>query len=98
VRAAARFGFLVAVSWLLLVCPLLTSEIVTVSQSQSVVTAARETTPDIRHSSEDLDGVVDLYGNEVTDAVAEYTLDAAGSLYEVHSPQTELFHLASPKT
>jgi hypothetical protein len=44
------------------------------------------------------DGVVDLYGNDVSDAVAEYTLDAAGGLYEVHSPRTELVHLASPKT
>jgi len=38
----------------------------------------------------------DLYGNEVSDAVARFKLDDAGSLYEVHSPQTELPHLASP--
>jgi hypothetical protein len=43
-------------------------------------------------------GTVDLYGNEVTDAVAKYTLDPAGSLYELHSPQTELPRLGSPKS
>jgi len=46
----------------------------------------------------DAEGGVDLYGNEITDAVAEYKLDATGSLYELHSPQTELPHLASPKS
>jgi hypothetical protein len=49
----------------------------------------------------DLDGsdaFVDLYGNEVTDAVATYTFDRAGSLYELHSPQTELPRLGIPKS
>jgi hypothetical protein len=41
-------------------------------------------------------GSPDLYGNEVIDAVAKYKLDDTGSLYEVHSPQTELPRLASP--
>ena len=41
-------------------------------------------------------GSPDLYGNEVSDAVARFKLDDAGSLYEVHSPQTELPRLASP--
>jgi hypothetical protein len=43
-------------------------------------------------------GLVDLYGNEVTDAVATYTFDQAGSLYELHSPQTELPRLGIPKS
>ena len=47
---------------------------------------------------DEADGVVDLYGNEVSDAVARYTLDPAGSLYELHSPQTELTRLGSPKS
>jgi hypothetical protein len=34
----------------------------------------------------------------VTSAVAKYTFDATGSLYEVHSPQTELPRLQSPKS
>jgi HAMP domain-containing protein len=107
VRAAAtRLALLIAVSFAL-VCLFLTSNTVTASQSpsQSVETATRDATGTRewtrynQHSGENrADGVVDLYGNDVSDAVAEYTLDAAGSLYEVHSPRTELVHLASPKT
>jgi hypothetical protein len=41
---------------------------------------------------------VDAYGNEVTPAVAEYSLDPTGSPYERHSPQTELPRLGSPKS
>jgi hypothetical protein len=44
------------------------------------------------------DSDTDLYGNDVSDAVAEYGLDAAGSLYEMHAPQVELPHLGSPKS
>jgi hypothetical protein len=49
-------------------------------------------------SNDDEEGTVDLFGNEVTDAVAKYKFDATGSLYELHSPQTELPRLGSPKT
>lgn len=41
-------------------------------------------------------GSADLFGNEISDAVARYTLDDTGDLYEVHSPQTELPRLTSP--
>jgi hypothetical protein len=44
----------------------------------------------------DATGSPDLYGNEVIEAVTTYQLDDAGSLYEVHSPQTELPQLGSP--
>jgi len=47
---------------------------------------------------DDSKGAVDLYGNQVTDAVAKYKLDATGTLYELHSPQTELPRLSSPKS
>lgn len=56
------------------------------------------------HADGDLDAPdedteeVDLLGNGVTDAVARYRLDATGSLYEVHSPQTEIPKLGSPKS
>ncbi len=40
---------------------------------------------------------VDRFGNEVTSAVATYTLDSGGSLYEEHSPQTELPKLSAPQ-
>lgn len=51
-----------------------------------------------KNDDEMVKGSVDLYGNDVTDAVAKYSLDATGSLYEVHSPQTELPRLGSPKS
>lgn len=57
-----------------------------------------ESAPDSPENGDNADGPVDLYGNEVTDAVAKYKLDATGSLYELHSPQTELPHLGSPKS
>ena len=44
------------------------------------------------------DTATDLQGNEVTDAVARYKFDATGSLYELHSPQTEVPRLRSPRT
>jgi hypothetical protein len=43
-------------------------------------------------------GPLDLYGNEVTDAMAKYRLDASGMLYELHSPRTEVPRLGSPKS
>jgi hypothetical protein len=44
------------------------------------------------------DEAMDVYGNRVTPAVATYQLDAAGTLYELHSPQTQLPRLGSPKS
>jgi len=52
---------------------------------------------DIR-SRDSAGGAVDLYGNPVSDAVAEYSLDSTGSLYELHSPRTELPRLSPPKS
>jgi hypothetical protein len=46
----------------------------------------------------DDDESTDLYGNDVTPAVATYSFDAAGSVYELHSPHTEIPHLGSPKS
>jgi hypothetical protein len=40
----------------------------------------------------------DVLGNEISEAVATYKLDSTGSLYEEHSPQTELPRLGSPKS
>lgn len=48
--------------------------------------------------SRDGDERMDIYGNEVSPAVATYSLDADGSPYEVHSPQTEIPRLGSPKS
>jgi hypothetical protein len=44
------------------------------------------------------DKALDAYGNEVSSAVAEYSLDADGDSYELHSPQTEIPHLSSPES
>ena len=46
----------------------------------------------------DPDANLDLYGNDVSNAVAQYKLDPSGSLYELHSPQTQLPRLGSPKS
>jgi len=46
----------------------------------------------------DADPDLDFYGNEVTAAVAEYKIDAVGRLYELHSPQSQLPRLGSPKS
>jgi hypothetical protein len=43
------------------------------------------------------DASVDFNGNEVRPAVAHYTVDPAGALYEEHSPETEVARLGSPK-
>jgi hypothetical protein len=39
---------------------------------------------------------LDLRGNEIARPVAGYRIDQHGSLYEVHSPQTEVPRLKSP--
>lgn len=40
----------------------------------------------------------DLYGNDISDAVAKYKNDRSGGLYEEHSPQTEVARLKPPTT
>jgi hypothetical protein len=57
-----------------------------------------EVREDGREPADGPSGFTDLYGNEVTDAVATYTFDQTGSLYELHSPQTELPRLGIPKS
>jgi hypothetical protein len=39
---------------------------------------------------------IDVRGNEIARPVARYRLDERGSLYEVHSPETELPRLKPP--
>jgi hypothetical protein len=40
---------------------------------------------------------VDVYGNEIQEAVGDYRVDPTGGMYESHSPDTEVPHLG-PKT
>jgi hypothetical protein len=63
------------------------------------VTASRRQPPVVGASRDSATAPpLDAYGNEVTHAVAEYSLDPAGTLYELHTPQVELPRLGSPKS
>ena len=100
----ARLGFVV-VSPLLAAGALVTSQLITSTQSgprsvsaprpASVMGSVAVPRADSETSEDD---PTDVYGNEVTAAVAKYKFDATGTLYELHSPQTELPRLASPKS
>lgn len=69
------------------------------AERPAIARAAATDAPLARRPSHDEGaGAVDLYGNEVNDAIATYSLDPAGSLYELHSPQTEVPRLGSPKS
>jgi hypothetical protein len=61
---------------------------------QEVIVASDNTT----QPNTDADSALDFYGNEVTVAVAEYQIDGVGRLYELHSPQSRLPRLGSPKS
>ena len=68
------------------------------SRLTSIASHEEVLAPELRDERDESEGPVDLLGNEVTDAVAKYKFDATGSLYETHSPQTELPRLGSPKS
>ena len=44
----------------------------------------------------DAESRLDLYGNEIADAVGDYRIDVRGDVYERHSPGTEVTQLAAP--
>jgi len=91
---------------MMVVCAPLTPQLVTLSHPVTLPATATAPAsdqvdlpePPAGARSEPDDAIRDLYGNDVTSAVAKYTFDATGSLYEVHSPQTELPRLKSPKS
>jgi hypothetical protein len=102
----SRVDFIV-ISPLLVVAVLVTPQLVLATYSGPATTSDLQPatvidflTDSSGDSGSDLteDEVMDVYGNEVTAAVATYKVDAAGTLYELHSPQTELPRLASPKS
>jgi len=39
---------------------------------------------------------LDVYGNEIEDALTDYRIDPAGDIYERHSPETEVARLGPP--
>ena len=98
-KAVARLGLTIGVP-LLLAGMLFTSR--TITSTRPPIPAGLALTaydaPGDHQPDADGGGAVDLYGNEVTDAIATYSIDPAGGLYELHSPQTELPRLASPKS
>lgn len=107
----ARLGFFV-VTPLLVAAVLVTPQLVTATYSAPATSEPSTTSDPQPAAGIDLrtvpdgdagrnltdDEVKDVYGNEVTAAVATYKFDATGTLYELHSPQTELPRLASPKS
>ena len=105
VRTLPRIGLVVVIP-IFMVCVLITPQLTRASRIDVRVDTVRtfptneNTASQSPHDQQmkEADGPVDLYGNEVTDAVAKYTFDATGSLYETHSPQTELPRLGSPKS
>jgi hypothetical protein len=102
----ARLGF-VAIAPLFVVAVIVTPQLVTPtyatpttrSDAQPAASVDFLDAPhaDLGDEAND-DDATDVYGNEVTVAVAKYRFDATGSEYELHSPQTELPRLASPKS
>ena len=101
----SRLGFLVALP-LFAAGALLTPGLVTATHPVASATEDLESAtaispfsiPNGTPESQTEDEPTDVYGNRVTAAVATYQLDAAGSLYEMHSPQTQLPRLGSPKS
>jgi hypothetical protein len=44
------------------------------------------------------DPALDLFGNEIEEAIADYRVDLRGTIYERHSPETAVSKLGSPTT
>ena len=104
-RVAAAVGFAVLVGGAYLTPQLATSD----DGAPAIAPAVPASTPqvaavtsgderDAGDAGDSNDAFTDLYGNEVSDAIATYTFDQSGSLYELHSPQTELPRLGIPKS
>lgn len=41
---------------------------------------------------------MDLYGNEISNAVGDYRVDRRGNLYERHAPDTAVLKVGPPRT
>jgi hypothetical protein len=103
---SARAVFIIAPLFLAALAALAAT--VQVTENRSVVPTTLHTAdrngsparsaPPVRPARTEETETIDLYGNEVTDAVASYKQDATGALYETHSPQTEVPRLAAPKS
>jgi len=90
-----RVGFLVAAP-MLAAAAVLMPQLVTATHS--VPSTIEDTELQALAEETNEDEAIDLYGNQVTAAVATYEFDATGTPYERHSPQTLLPRLGSPKS
>ena len=95
---SAAFVMPIALVWMLLPPPTVTSTRPAHPPAPRVVAPRDLSGSAAAFDLQDSDGKVDLHGNEVSEAVAKYRTDTAGALYELHSPNTELPKLGSPKT
>jgi hypothetical protein len=101
----ARTGLLLTIGLAMLIFLVSARELSVASDappsSTDIVDATRSDVVEVAKANgldDDVDDAVDLYGNEVTAAVATYKIDSTGALYELHSPQTEVPQLAPPKS
>ena len=85
-------------AWMVLPSSGVTSTRVPIPRPARIATPLDWPSPSERIDPADAAGTVDLYGNEVSDAVAKYRTDTTGTIYELHSPHTELPRLGSAKT
>jgi len=90
-----RVGFLVAAP-LLAAAAALMPQLVTATHS--VPSTIEDTELQALAEETNEDEAIDLYGNQVTAAVATYEFDVTGTPYERHSPRTQLPRLGSPKS
>src|SRR4026209_458048 len=100
-RAAAAVGFAVLLGGAYLTPQLATSDdgalAIAPASPANMPAVTAVTSGDDRDAGDPNDAFTDLDGNEVSDAIATYKFDQSGSLYELHSPQTELPRLGIPK-
>jgi hypothetical protein len=68
------------------------------SAASSSASLMQPVNQDVDESTADTDDPqrLDVRGNEIARPVARYRVDDRGSLYEVHSPQTEVPRLKAP--
>jgi hypothetical protein len=66
------------------------------SSSASFIDSSQAASPNAPAVLDDTPQRLDLRGNEITRPVARYRVDDGGSLYEEHSPQTEVPRLKQP--
>ncbi len=99
VHSAALRGAFITLLLILIGCARMAPQLITPARAHAATHPSADPVPTASEPRRNTDdGDVDLYGNDVTAAVAKYQLDTDGSLYELHSPQTQLPKLGPPKS